>query len=149
MPESRQKPDAHALAALTTGRLTSTVLEIAMDLDIFAKLKGKDLSLEEAGTAWGLPAPSTRVLAQYLCSAGLLLYREGKLSNSPLAEAYLVDDPASLSMLSFLLEYGSSVEEMKKKLQSPPPLAWYQIRDEGKEPQETDILDEFYEVVFF
>lgn len=129
-----------ALTDLAAGRMTSTILDVALDLKVFAKLQGKSVTLQEAGALWGLPSPSARVLAQHLCRMELLIYREGKLSNALIAETCLAGDRKSLMWLRRMCWFGISPKELKYQLLNPLPQEWYQIRDHDE-----GISDNFYD----
>lgn len=146
MSEIPREQYGEILYTLATSGNTSTVLEVALDLDVFSKLQGKSATIEEVGTLWGMASPSTRTLAQYLCFMGLLTYREGKLSNAPLVEIRLVGDPMTREMIhSACRQPRHTADELKEKLLQPTPLSWYQMRDEGKKPEETNLAEGFYE----
>lgn len=130
---------------LATSKDISTVLEIALDLDVFAKIKSRSVTIEEASALWGMPVPSARALGQFLCFMELLLYRDAELSNSPLTEAELVDNPMAQGLVhSACRTEGTAVSELKERLLTPKPLNWYQMRDEGKKPGEVDLPESFY-----
>lgn len=136
------------LDRILSARQIPRVVAAAMDLDVFTKLEGKSLTLTEAAEAWGVQASSARALAQGLCFLQLLLYRDGRLEISPMVERVLLADP-------FLRGYvhktcgtpPEPVEELLEELRNPKPQAWYQIRDEGKEPEDANLMDNFYRSV--
>ena len=146
MSESQKQPKLNDLFEIATSKINSVMLEIALDLDVFVKLKDKEVSLEEAGALWGMPVTSARVLGQYLCGMGLLRYENGKLSNAPLTRAYIIDDPVGKVMINTwqLFSKGSNLEEIKQKLMNPEPLLWYKIRDEDENPFDTKASDSVY-----
>ena len=132
MSELQQEIYPAALASLSTGWMTSLILDIALDLDVFVKLQGQSVSLEDLGNLWQMPNNSARALAQYLSNVRLLLYREGKLCNSPMAEAHLTRDSLSREITFFLMrQFDSSgwldqaKEKIKELLFNPEPIIWY------------------------
>lgn len=134
------------LHTLATSAFTTTVLEAALDLDVFSKLQGRSATIEETAALWGMAPPSARAIAQYLCFLGLLTYSGGKLSNAPLVETQLVGDPLTREMIhSACRQQRHTADDLKEKLLHPMPLNWYQMRDEGRKPEETDLPEDFYE----
>src|SRR3954447_14935792 len=72
------------------GRGTSTMLELVLELELFRKIRGESVTPEELAQRLELPLWSARVIGQFLCREGLLLYREGKLSNAPGVDPLLI-----------------------------------------------------------
>jgi len=121
------------------------ILAVAMDLEVFTKLEGKALTLSEAAEAWELPISSARALAQGLCFLKLLLYKNGKLVNGLFVEKILLRDPFSWDYADKASHTPPEpVAEFKETLMNPKPQAWYQIRDEGKKPEEANLYEDFY-----
>jgi hypothetical protein len=79
-----------------------------------------------------MPAPSARLIAQFLTNAGITHLRDGALSNSPLAEAALTADSELRRSLNLLFKYDLSATELEDQLLDPPALHWYQLRDQGE-----------------
>jgi hypothetical protein len=122
-----------SLLALGAGRLTSGFLEVAVRRNLFGRLRGRAVPLTELAAAWEMPAPSARLLAQFLTNMGLTRLRESALSNTPLVEAALtVEDSELRNSLILLFRYDLSAAEMESRLLDPPPLHWYQLRDSGE-----------------
>jgi len=119
----------HRLAA---GKAMSSLLEVALDLDLFAKLRGKSLAPKELAREWGMPETSGRFVAQCLVNLGLLTHRDGKVANATLAESYLSVDSPLRQALGMPLRYAVSSEQLKAHLFDPPASQWYQLRDEGE-----------------
>jgi len=118
---------------LAAGRLTSGFLEIAVRRNLFAKLQGRAVPLAELPAVWEMPAPSARLLAQFLTNMGLTRLRDGALSNAPLTEATLTTEDSELRRsLVHLFKYDLSTAEMESQLLDPPALHWYQLRDAGE-----------------
>jgi hypothetical protein len=121
------------LLGLAAGRLTSSFLEIAVRRDLFAKLRGRAVPLAELPAVWDLPAPSARLLAQFLTNMGITQLRDGALSNVPFAEAALTSEDSEVRRsLLHLFKYDLSTAEMESQLLDPPALHWYQLRDAGE-----------------
>jgi hypothetical protein len=148
MSENHREQFGEILYTLATGGGMSTVLEVALDLEVFSKLNGKSVSIDQASILWAMAPPSARALAQSLCFMGLLTYKEGQLANSPLAQTQLVEDAAIREMIhSACRRPQLTAEKIKERLLQPKPLNWYQMRDEGKAPEETDLPEDFYEAL--
>jgi hypothetical protein len=113
------------------GKMLSVMLELAFSIEIFDKLKEKEVTLAELAQLLELPVPSTRVLAQFLCREGLLVYRDGKLSNHPFTEKFLASPGKDRKALNGIFQLQMNVAALKQRLQDPPPLFWYQLREEG------------------
>lgn len=116
---------------LAAGKVTSTMLELVLDLGVFQKLEGRSLSSEELGHELGMPATSARMLTQFLCREGLLILREGRLSNAPVAEKFLTGDSYLLNEIRGILRLNIPIEAIRKRLFNPPVLHWYQLREQG------------------
>jgi SAM-dependent methyltransferase len=116
---------------LAAGRMLSLMLEFACSIDVFDKLKEKEVTLPELGDLLGLPLPSTRVLAQFLCREGLLLYRDGRFSNHPFTEKFLASSGKDRKALNGIFQLPMNLAGLKQRLEDPPPLFWYQLREEG------------------
>jgi SAM-dependent methyltransferase len=132
MPEESLGPTPDHLLRLAAGRTTNVLLELALELELFAKLKGKAVPLAELAGTWDMPAPSARFVAQYLSNEGLLVYRDGAVSNSPLVEMTLTGDSELRFHLSVLFKYDLSLDELREQLLNPPVSQWYQVREHGK-----------------
>lgn len=118
---------------LAAGRLTSGFLELAVRRNLFARMKGRAVPLSELPAVWEMPAPSARLLAQFLTNMGFLRLRDGALSNAPLAEAALTSEDSELyRSVVHLFKYDLSLAEMESQLLDPPALHWYQLRDSGE-----------------
>jgi 3-hydroxy-5-methyl-1-naphthoate 3-O-methyltransferase len=106
--------------ALAAGRMTSTMLEVAIELQLFHKLEGQEWTVEEMAQALALPVWSARVLAQFLCREGLLLYRDKKLSNAPNVVPFLAGDNYDLRELYSVLKFNLPKEALRALLLHPP-----------------------------
>jgi ubiquinone/menaquinone biosynthesis C-methylase UbiE len=112
---------------LAAGKMTSTMLEVAFDLDVFGKIQGRSVPLEELAGILEMPLHSARVLAQFLCREGMLLYRDGKLSNAPGVEPHLVvENRNRVEITKTVLKYTMTAEELKKQLYEPVAEHGYQ-----------------------
>jgi SAM-dependent methyltransferase len=132
MPDPRPQNPLEGLLGIAAGRVTSLLLELAIEHEVFAKLSGRAVPLAEVAGLWGMPAPSARLLAQYLATTGLLVYRDGALANGPLAQAVLTADSEARQALALLFRYDLSKAELHDQLLNPPALHWYQLRDSGE-----------------
>jgi SAM-dependent methyltransferase len=119
------------LRSLAAGKLTSTLLQLVLELGVFEKLKERALSLKELGEELGMPAPSTRLIAQFLCREGLTVMRDGLLSNSPSTEKFVTGDTDELRRIHLIFRLELPLDQLRHRLFNPPVLHWYQIRDEG------------------
>jgi SAM-dependent methyltransferase len=119
------------LRGLAAGKLTSTMLQLVMELDVFKKLQGRSLSLQELGQELGMPAPSTRFLAQFLCREGYTYIRDGMLSNAPATEKFLIGNTDDVKTVRTIFNLDIPLDALKQRLYNPPILHWYQMRDEG------------------
>lgn len=129
---AQPNPQALMVLGLAAGRLTSAFLEIAVRRNLFARLQGRAVPLAELAAAWEMPAPSARLLAQFLTNMGLTRLRDGALSNAPLAEAALTAEDSELRrQMIHLFKFDLSTAEMESQLLDPPALHWYQLRDSG------------------
>ncbi len=117
---------------LAGGKLMSTLFQLALDLDLFARLAGRAVPAAELPRIWDMPSPSARFMAQFLANVRLLVYQDGAVSNSALAEKLLTKDSEIRESLSIGLKYDLSLAEIKEQLLNPPYLHWYQIRDHGE-----------------
>ncbi len=115
--------DVRSLAA---GKMTSTMLELVLEMELFRKIHGTAVTLEELAHLLEMPIWSTRVLAQFLCREGLLLYEDQKLSNAPQAEAFLVTENRELHDLRTVLQFNLPKDELKKQLLNPLEAHGYQ-----------------------
>ena len=123
----------------------SEALEVALELDVLAKLRGRHCSVTEASVLWELPETSTRVLAQFLCHMGVLSYNEGKLSVSSMGELLVSDSFARNVVMGSLRASSRDATGLKERLIDPKPLVWYDVQ-ESREPSELESIDAFYDV---
>lgn len=117
---------------LAAGKMTSTMLEVVLDLDVFGKLRGCSATVAELSALLELPPASTRMLAQFLCREGLLIFADGRLANAPIVESTLAVSPQARGALRWILRFAIPIEELKQRLADPPVLHWYQLRDQGE-----------------
>ena len=132
MPDHRPANPVDGLLGIAAGRVTSLLLELAIEKEVFAKLKGRSVPLTDIAAEWDIPAPSARLFAQYLTAAGLLVYKDGALTNTPLTEAVLTTDSEARQTIALLFHYDLTKEELADQLFNPPALHWYQLRDSGE-----------------
>lgn len=120
------------LLRMAAGNIFSMMLQVGIELDVFAKLKGKAVPAGELGALWGMPSSSARVLAQYLTHLGVLTYAQGRVSNTPLSETYLSEDTWTRHRAHYFCRgagFNLTPEKLKQKLLDPPTHRFYQIRD--------------------
>ncbi len=106
--------------ALAAGKMTSTMFELALDLQLFRKLHARQVTLAELAQLLALPAWSARLLAQFLCREGMLIYRDGKIANAPAAAPFLVQETRDLQELRSIFRLDRSKEELLQLLLDPP-----------------------------
>jgi SAM-dependent methyltransferase len=115
--------DVRALAA---GKMTSTMLEVAVEMELFRKLDGRRVELAELAELLQLPLWSARVIAQFLCREGLLIYEDGQLSNGPGVGPFLVTENLDFEELRKVMAFRLSKEELKHLLRNPLPENGYE-----------------------
>jgi SAM-dependent methyltransferase len=114
------------------GKMLCLMLELAFSMEVFDKLMEKEVTLPELAGILEMPVPSARVLAQFLCREGLLVYKDGRISNHPYTEKFLGSSGKDRKALTGIFQLQMNVAALKQRLQDPPPLFWYQIREDGK-----------------
>ncbi len=127
-------PDVRSdgLLHMAAGGLFSLVFRAAIELDVFAKLKGVSVPVDALGDVWGMPTSSARVLAQCLVHIGILAYDDGRISNALPAETYLAGDTPTLQRAHYFSRgagFDLDPEVLKRRFLEPPVHLWYQIRD--------------------
>ena len=110
------------------GKMTSTMLELVFELGLFSKIRGTSVTLEELAQRLELPLWSARVIGQFLCREGLLLYRDGKLSNAPGIDPLLIDDNRELFDLKQTIFVKSNVplDALRQQMHNPSHEHGYQ-----------------------
>lgn len=109
------------------GKITSAMLELVFELELFRKIRGTSVTLEELAERLELPLWSARVIAQFLCSEGLLLYRDGKLSNAPGVDPLLiVDNKEMLDLKTTIFPLNIPLDALRQQMLNPPPEHGYQ-----------------------
>ena len=112
---------------LAAGKVTSTMFELVLELGLFRKIQGRAVTLTELAEILEMPPWSARVTAQFLCREGLLLYRDGMLSNAPAVDRFLVQDGREMFELKkLILGVTLSLSDLKKQLIDPPKEHGYQ-----------------------
>lgn len=111
---------------LGVGRALSSMIEIALDLDLFSKIQGRSVTLEELGDLLAMPLASTRLVAQFLCREELLIYEDGRLSNAPVVDKFLTSDNLISKEIRSLRRYPWPVAELKERLMKPSDRHAYQ-----------------------
>jgi 3-hydroxy-5-methyl-1-naphthoate 3-O-methyltransferase len=106
--------------ALAAGKMTSTMFELVLEMQLFPKLHGREVTLEELAQLLDLPIWSARVMAQFLCREGLLVYANKKLSNAAYIAPFLVEENRELQELYPVLKFHLPKEELKQLLLNPP-----------------------------
>jgi len=120
------------LRRIASGKAMSQMLVLALKLDIFAKLKGKSVAVANLGSELSLPAPSARMLTQFLCKEGLVHLRDGKIANAPVVEKFLTGDTVDRRELLMISRVDIPYETLEARLLDPPPLHWHQLRETGE-----------------
>ncbi len=114
------------LCRLALGKTASSMFEVAVDLEVFTKVQGRSVPLEELGDMLSMPPASVRLLAQFLCREGLMTYRDGKVTNTPVAEKFLTSDNLILKEIKELRRYSVSAEQARARLLAPAGQHRYQ-----------------------
>jgi 3-hydroxy-5-methyl-1-naphthoate 3-O-methyltransferase len=78
------------LMQIVSGFWASKTLAAAVELDLFTLLSGRSTDVEELGRLLGMEPRPAEMLLSGCAALGLLEQRDGRFSNSPLAEAFLV-----------------------------------------------------------
>lgn len=81
---------AEEISDIAFGFMGSKALFAALHYNVFTSLSGNQMSVEETATATNLHPERTRTLLTALASLDLLCVENGKFSNSPAADAFLV-----------------------------------------------------------
>ncbi|MFZ5800041.1 MAG: methyltransferase [Candidatus Omnitrophota bacterium] len=113
--------------------------KIALDLNVFEKLKGLSFSLKSFSKLLGIPPSSARVLAQSLCTLKLLKYKNGRLYNSPLSQKYLTIDFHEFNWMAHLFQVNEWSKGLKNKILHPKTPEWHAMM-EGRQK----VRKEFY-----
>jgi SAM-dependent methyltransferase len=109
------------------GKGTSTMLELVFELELFRKIRGTSVTLAELAERLELPLWSARVMAQFLCREGLLLYRDGKLSNAPGVDPLLiVDNKERVDLKSTVFKFAMPLDALRQQMFNPPHEHGYQ-----------------------
>lgn len=127
----QEELDLDSIRRLAAGKLTSTMLDVVFELDLFGKLQGKSVSFEELESMLGMPTSSARLVAQFLCREGLLVKHDGSFSNTPTVEKFLTNDNVNRRELQVLRKYSSAIDadKLKHRLFHPADQHGYQIID--------------------
>ncbi len=83
-------PEFMRIMQIASAYWSSRVLHVANRLDIFSRLTGKELTAEALAKECGADKRGLEILLVACTALGLLNRKEGKYSNSPLADTYLV-----------------------------------------------------------
>ncbi len=109
------------------GKMTSTMLELVFELELFRKIRGASVTLEELAERLELPLWSARVIGQFLCREGLLLYRDGKLSNAPGVDPLLiVDNKEMFDLKNTVFKFNMPLDALRQQMLNPPQEHGYQ-----------------------
>ena len=117
------------LVGLAISGLKKSFFIASIKMNVFSKIKGKKISLNDFSKELKIPEASARAMVQNLCNDGLLNYRNGNIFNSKLSEAYLVDDEVLKELFIWLSSYSPTPDEVISILQDPAPQPWYSIMD--------------------
>jgi hypothetical protein len=125
---------------LAAGKVTSTMLELVFEVDLFRKIRGRMVSLEEVAESLEMPLWSARVIAQFLCREGLLLYRDKMLSNAPTVDSFLVEENRELAEIkSNVMKFSITLENLRQQLIDPPKEHGYQRMGKEKHHIKTNL----------
>lgn len=109
------------------GKVTSTMLELVFELELFRKIRGASVTLEELAERLEMPLWSARVMAQFLCREGLLLYRDGKLSNAPGVDPLLiVDNKEMFDLKNTVFRSEVPLDALRQQMRNPSQEHGYQ-----------------------
>lgn len=106
--------------ALAAGKMTSTMLELALDMQLFRKLAAQRVTLAELAQLLDLPIWSARIMAQFLCREKMLIYQGGRIANVPAAMPFLVQENRDLAELRSVFRVQRSKEYLRQVLLDPP-----------------------------
>jgi SAM-dependent methyltransferase len=106
--------------ALAAGKITSTMLDLALEMQLFPKIHGKRVSVAELAQLLSLPLWSARIMAQFLCREGLLVYRDKLLSSAPGIGPFLLEEDPDRRELRVILDFNLSKADLKQVLLNPP-----------------------------
>lgn len=109
------------------GKMTSNMLELVFELELFRKIQGESVTLDELAERLELPLWSARVIAQFLCREGLLLYRDGELSNAPGVDPHLiVDNKEMVDLKTTVFKFDVPLDALRQQMRNPPHEHGYQ-----------------------
>jgi hypothetical protein len=143
--ESKTLPrsiDPDFLFELLTSRISSYIFEISLDLGLFHYLKGGQKNIASISKFCNLPISSTRIVLQYLCSLGLVIFRHGVFGNAEAANRYLTDEYIVQDLRRYKIE--GHISDFKKKLASPDRQPWYQMKGSSINISEASGLSESF-----
>jgi 2-hydroxy-4-(methylsulfanyl)butanoate S-methyltransferase len=78
------------LSMVAFGFMASKALFAGLHIDLFSKLSGASLSIDEIAAATKVPRNRIMTLVTALSSIGALVFEDGRVTNSPAAEQFLV-----------------------------------------------------------
>jgi precorrin-6B methylase 2 len=78
------------LSMVAFGFMASKALFAGLHIDLFSKLSGASLSIDEIAAATKVPRNRIMTLVTALSSIGALVFEDGSVTNSPAAEQFLV-----------------------------------------------------------
>jgi hypothetical protein len=109
------------------GKVISAMLEFVFELELFKKIQGESVTLEELAERLELPLWSARVMAQFLCQEGLLLYRDGKLTNAPGVDPLLIEEnKEKWDVTHTIFTFNVPLDALRQQLRNPPVEHGYQ-----------------------
>jgi hypothetical protein len=111
---------------VAAGRAIASLLDIVFELDLFGKIQGRSVTVPELAEILGMHPASARLVGQALCKEGILLYRDGKLSNHPIVDKFLSTDNLIRQEFAKLRKNPWPVEEMRARLMTPRATHAYQ-----------------------
>lgn len=121
--EEKSVDDIYRLAL---GKTTSSVLEVAVDLEVFTKIRGRSVTLEELGNILSMPPAPVRMLVQFLCREGLTIYQDGKVANTPVVDKFLTSDNVVHREVKELRRFALTADQVRARLMAPAGQHRYQ-----------------------
>ncbi|MFQ6072449.1 MAG: methyltransferase [Methanosarcinales archaeon] len=112
--KNSKEADPSVIMEMNTAFWISRTLQVANELEIFTKLSGKCLTLEDAAKAIEIPPRPAEMLLNACVALGLLEKENGCYKNSNLSEKYLVKDKPEY--FGYMIAHGVQLSESWSKL---------------------------------
>jgi len=126
------------LTGLAISGLKYAFFIASIKMDVFKKIKGKMVTINQFSKILKIPLSSTRAMTQNLSNMDLLKFEDGKIFNSDLSEEYLTDDEITKKLMIWLSAYSPTPEKLISIIRNPPPQPWYSIKE-----QKQSLFDRF------